>query len=201
VLICSFPKPDENNPSLLQHNEIVLLFHELGHCIHDLACTTTYARLHGPEGTALDFSEAPSQLLEYWFWTPSVLKTIGRHYSYLTQEYFQTWREKAADGQQPPESLPDETINRLLATKHVNAAVPSLRQLAISVFDMEVHSSRSLEELATMDVSTIYNKMRRDLCGLEDLSDLGEGHSWGHGWAIYPHLMDGYDAGFYSYLL
>lgn len=92
-------------------------------------------------------------------------------------------------------------VTKLVATKHVNAAATTLRQLAISVFDMEIHSEKSPEELASMDVSTLYNKMRRDMCRLEDLSDLGEGHNWGHGWALYPHLMDGYDAGFYSYLL
>lgn len=92
-------------------------------------------------------------------------------------------------------------VTKLVATKHVNAAATTLRQLAISVFDMEIHSENSPEELANMDVSTLYNKMRRDMCRLEDLSDLGEGHNWGHGWALYPHLMDGYDAGFYSYLL
>jgi len=169
--------------------------------MHDLACTTTYARLNGPDGTAHDFSEAPSQLLEYWFWTPSVLKAIGRHYSYLTPEYFQTWKDKANGSVQPPERLSDETVAKLVATKNINAAVPNLRQLAISVFDMEIHSAKSGEELANLDLSMTYNKLRRDMCRLEDLSDLGKGHSWGHGWAIYPHLMEGYDAGFYSYLL
>ena len=201
MLLCSFPKPDEKRPSLLQHNEIVLLFHELGHCIHDLACTTTYARLHGPDGTALDFSEAPSQLLEYWFWTPSVLKTIGRHYSYLNPEFLQTWKDKTgSSGDQPPERLPDDTVAKLVTTKHVNAAIPTLRQLAISVFDMEMHSNKPPEDLANLEVSKEYNKIRRNLCQLEDLSDLGKGYGSGHGWAIYPHLMHGYDAGFYSYL-
>jgi metallopeptidase MepB len=119
----------------------------------------------------------------------------------LTPEYLQTWRKNSGGDEQPPETLPDETVAGLMATKHINAAVTYLRQLAISFFDMEVHSSKSAEELANMDVSATYNKMRREMCHLEDLSDLGEGHSWGHGWAIYPHLMDGYDAGFYSYLL
>ena len=101
---------------------------------------------------------------------------------------------------QPPERLSDDTATRLVATKHVNAAVPTLRQLAISVFDMEVHSQKTPEELANMEVSTIYNKMRRDMSQLEDVSDIGEEDTWGHGWAIYPHLMHDYDAGFYGYL-
>ena len=179
---------------------MILLLHELGHCIHDLASKATYARFHGPEGTALDFSEAPSQLLEYWFWTPSVLRVLGRHYSYLSPEYFQKWRDtKRAD--QPPEKIPDKLIEQIVATKNANTAILNMKQLAISVFDMAVHCPPHHEALINMDMSAIYNRARRDICQLEDPSDLGEGPCWGHGFAIYPHLMDGYDAGFYSYLL
>lgn len=117
----------------------------------------------------------------------------------MTSEQFQTWDEKIGGGQ-PPERLPDEMIERLVATKHVNAALPNLKQVAIGIFDMAVHSPPSHQALVDMDMSMTYNHIRRGVTQLEDLSDLGEGEGWAHGFAIYPHLMDGYDAGFYSYL-
>jgi metallopeptidase MepB len=95
----------------------------------------------------------------------------------LTPGYFQTWKKNSAGDEQPSETLPDKTVAGLVA-KHINAAVTYLRLLAISFFDMEVHSLKSAEELVNMDVLATYNKMRREMCHLEDLSDLDEGHSW-----------------------
>lgn len=47
ALVCNFSKPTPKKPSLLKHDEVVTLFHELGHGIHDLVSRTTYSRFHG----------------------------------------------------------------------------------------------------------------------------------------------------------
>jgi len=60
-----------------------MLFHELGHGIHDLVSKTKYGRFHGSAGTVIDFGEAPRQVLEKWFLMPSELKRLSRHYSSL----------------------------------------------------------------------------------------------------------------------
>ncbi|KAI7212854.1 hypothetical protein KC343_g8340 [Hortaea werneckii] len=64
-LLCDFDKPAEDSHQFLQHQEVVILFHELGHGIHDLVAKTEFARFHGAS-TAEDFNEAPSQMLEHW---------------------------------------------------------------------------------------------------------------------------------------
>ncbi|ROV95220.1 hypothetical protein VMCG_08529 [Cytospora schulzeri] len=201
LLICSFPKSTPEHPSLLQHNQVVLLFHELGHCIHDLASRTRYARLYGPDGTAVDFSEAPSQLLEFWFWTPSVLQAISRHYSYCSSEHFEAWsRRSGEESLQPPEKMPSDMIKKFLDSKTANQALVTLTQVAIGTFDMAVHSTTSLESLVDLNLPALYNKIRKEVRRLDDLSDLSDGYEWGHGFAIYPHLIGGYAAGFYAYL-
>ncbi|PQE09557.1 metallopeptidase protein [Rutstroemia sp. NJR-2017a BBW] len=62
ALVCNFSKPTPTKPSLLKHDEVVVLFHELGHGIHDLVGKTKFARYHGTM-CVQDFCEVPSQLV------------------------------------------------------------------------------------------------------------------------------------------
>lgn len=197
ALVCNFSKPTATKPSLLKHDEVVTLFHELGHGIHDLAGRTRYARFHGTS-TVRDFVEAPSQMLENWCWTPAQLKSLSSHY-------------------QTGNPIPDDLIEKLVATKHVNAALFNLRQLHFGLFDMTVHSPKTHAELEQLDVSKLYNDLRAELSGIKGPEAQGEPryvipntardirlthvHStWGNGQATFGHLIGGYDAGYYGYL-
>ncbi|GAW10800.1 hypothetical protein ANO14919_001350 [Xylariales sp. No.14919] len=180
ALVCNFSKPTEKKPSLLKHDEVVTLFHELGHGIHDLAGRCRYSRFHGTS-TVRDFVEAPSQMLENWCWTSSQLKSLSNHY-------------------ETGENIPDDLIEKLISTKHVNDALFNLRQLHFGIFDMTVHSPTSHEELEKLDASKLYNELRAQICGLKGPEALGQGSIWGHGQATFGHLIGGYDAGYYGYL-
>lgn len=175
------------------------LFHELGHGIHDLVARTTYARFHGTN-TVRDFVEAPSQMLENWCWTPSQLKSLSNHYSYLTPAYKSAYHESAKGAAQPPRVIPDEVVDSLIKTKHVNDALFNLRQLHFGTFDMLIHEPSSHEAIEKLSVSEKYNSMRKDICKLDGPEVLGEGEDWGHGEATFGHLIGGYDAGYYGYL-
>lgn len=180
ALVCNFSKPTPNKPSLLKHDEVTTLFHELGHGIHDLAGRTQYSRFHGTS-TVRDFVEAPSQMLENWCWTPSQLKALSSHY-------------------QTNEPIPDDLIEKQISTKHVNDALFNLRQLHFGIYDMTIHTPESHEALEKMDFSKLYNQLRAEICGLKGPEELGEGFNWGNGQATFGHLMGGYDAGYYGYL-
>jgi metallopeptidase MepB len=202
ALVCNFSKPTPKKPSLLKHDEVVTLFHELGHGIHDLAGRCKYSRFHGTS-TVRDFVEAPSQMLENWCWTPSQLRALSGHY------------ENGA-------KIPDDLINKLVSTKHVNDALFNLRQLHFGLFDMTVHTPQSHEEAESMDISKLYNELRVEIAGMKGPEAQGEpryvippsldypaartvqtnelSSTWGNGQATFGHLIGGYDAGYYGYL-
>lgn len=72
VLVCNFGR------GLMDHDEVVTLFHEFGHLIHHvLAGRAEFTRQSGV-ATEWDFVEAPSQMLEEWAWDPQVLATFAK---------------------------------------------------------------------------------------------------------------------------
>jgi metallopeptidase MepB len=193
ALVCNFSKPTAKKPSLLKHDEVTTLFHELGHGIHDLVSRTTYSRFHGTN-TVRDFVEAPSQMLENWCWTPSQLKALSRHYSTLSAEYYESWNEDGTKTK-PEERIPDDLIQKLIKTKNLNGALFNLRQLHFGIFDMTIHEPKDHESLEAMNVSEVYNFLRKDISKLDGPEVLGHGDGWGNGQATFGHLMGGYDAG------
>jgi thimet oligopeptidase len=71
VLVCNFSR------GLMEHDDVVTLFHEFGHLIHHvLGGHQRWARFAGV-ATEWDFVEAPSQLLEEWAWDAAVLEDFA----------------------------------------------------------------------------------------------------------------------------
>ena len=179
ALVCNFSKPTPKKPSLLKHSEVTTLFHELGHGIHDLVSKTIYSHFHGTN-VVRDFVEAPSQMLENWCWTPSQLKALSHHYSWLSPESEAAWREQADKDQPRPEKqLPDELIENLIKTKHVNDALFNLRQLHFGIYDMTIHEPKSHAEVESFDFSEMYNRLNREISHFDSPAQLGQSYKWG----------------------
>ena len=71
VLVCNF------NRGLMEHHEVVTLFHEFGHLMHHvLAGRHEWVRFSGV-ATEWDFVEAPSQMLEEWAWDADILQSFA----------------------------------------------------------------------------------------------------------------------------
>lgn len=151
ALICNFSPPTNPKPSLLKHHEVVTLFHELGHGIHSLAAKTKYARFHGT-AVEWDFVEAPSQMLESWCWLPSVLKSLSSHW-------------------ETGEEIPEDLVQRLVATENVNQAIDRLIDLHYSLFGYACHSPTTQEDVAKIDSCKLFNTIRESttmMSGLEN---------------------------------
>jgi metallopeptidase MepB len=197
----NLPKPFPNQPGLLKHNDARSLFHELGHAIHSQTTRTRYANFHGI--FARDFGEIPSIMLENWWWTPSVIKELGCHYSYLSDAYLENWKEKQTDpaARPPAKELDDKMIENLMKSRHSNAALSTLKQCHIAIFDMTIHSPKTREEAEKMNLSELWNKINSEVTMMEGMENIGGGWGWGHGSARLGALMRGYDAGYYAYPL
>ncbi|KAG2203937.1 hypothetical protein INT47_007520 [Mucor saturninus] len=139
AMVANFTKPTASKPSLLKHDDVVTLFHELGHVMHHLCSRTKYARFHGTSVEG-DFVEAPSQMLENWCYDPKSLKYLTSHF-------------------ETGEPISDEIIERIVKAKNVDAAIQNLRQLFFGIYDMTIHTS----EDENLDTTEVYNALREKI--------------------------------------
>ncbi len=119
AIVANLTKPTPERPSLLQHNEVVTLFHEFGHVLHQTLTRAELARFSGTD-TERDFVEAPSQIMEHWTWNASVLARFARHH-------------------ETGDPIPEDLVSRLVAARNLNVGLSTLRQIQFGVLDMELH--------------------------------------------------------------
>lgn len=120
AIVANFTKPTGDQPSLLRHSEVITLFHEFGHILHQTLTRAQRARFSGT-ATERDFVEAPSQMLEHWCWEPEVLRSFARHH-------------------ETGEPLPNELLQSMIAAKNLNSGVLTLRQIFFATLDFAYHS-------------------------------------------------------------
>ena len=170
ALVCNFPAPAEDKPSLLTHREVETLFHESGHLMHHLL---TRASIAGFSGTSVsqDFVEMPSQIFENWVWEKEALKRFGVHY-------------------QTGETVPDALIEKMLATRHMNSGIDTQQQLFYATLDMSYHDGFLPEDAEA--TTRMLHKIQAEYT----LFNTVEGT---HMQASFGHLI-GYSAAYYGYL-
>jgi thimet oligopeptidase len=116
VLVCNFPR------GLMEHSDVVTLFHEFGHLLHDvLAGSQHWARFSGV-ATEWDFVEAPSQMLEEWAWDADVLRSF------------------AVDAAGEP--IPAELVRRMRAAKEFGKGYQTGTQMFYAALSYRLHTDR-----------------------------------------------------------
>ncbi|RZV41334.1 MAG: hypothetical protein EX267_11325, partial [Acidimicrobiia bacterium] len=131
AMVANFTKPTDEAPSLLRHDEVLTLFHEFGHILHQTLTRAETVRFSGAN-TEWDFVEAPSQIMEHWTWEPDVLARFARHY-------------------QSGEQIPQEMVGQLVAARDVNIAAASLRQAYFGILDLLLHDDAEKRDLDALD--------------------------------------------------
>lgn len=169
AMVCNFPPPQPDKPSLLKHSEVETLFHEFGHVMHNVLTRAKFARFAG-SNVPRDFVEAPSQMLENWVWDKQVLDSFAAHYS------------------DPTRKIPAEILNQLKAAKLAVEGTRYRRQLAFGLMDLTLHTQ--INETNCSDTLRIANKVLSDVF-LPVPEDSAIPAYFGH--------LTGYDAAYYSY--
>jgi len=121
VMLTNLTRPSTDAPSLLRHSELVTLFHEFGHVLHEILARAEHPRYSGAE-TEIDFVEAPSQMLEHWCWEPTVVGSFARHH-------------------RTGEPIPKHLLAGLAAAKTAASGVLTMEQLALATLDAAYHSA------------------------------------------------------------
>ncbi|RMF74391.1 MAG: hypothetical protein D6744_14540 [Planctomycetota bacterium] len=121
VLVCNFPKPTPERPSLMPHDQVETFFHEFGHCLHTILSEGTLLAFSGTS-VARDFVEAPSQMFENWVWDADVLRTFARHYK-------------------TGEPIPVELVKGMVAAKNLGSGLEAEHQFYYGLCDMKYHTA------------------------------------------------------------
>ena len=169
-LVMNFSKPTEDKPALLRLGEVETFLHEFGHSLHGIFANTRFESLSGTN-VWWDFVELPSQFMENFAVEKEFLRTFAFHY-------------------QTGEPMPDELIEKVIASRNYGAATACLRQVSFGLLDMAyyTHKEEFTEDIISFEKKTwapaIIDEQRMDTCMTVQFS----------------HIMaGGYAAGYYSY--
>jgi oligopeptidase A len=171
-LVCNYALPTAESPSLLTHDEVVTLFHEMGHVLHHLLTRIDYPSIAGINGVPWDAVELPSQFMETFAWEPAVVSMESGHY-------------------QTGEPLPGTVLASLRESRNFQAALQLARQLEFSVFDLRLHAE--YDPARGGRVMQLLNDVRQRYAVVPAPGWNRFAHSFSHIFA------GGYAAGYYSY--
>ena len=169
-LVMNFSKPTEDKPALLRLGEVETFLHEFGHSLHGIFANTRFESLSGTN-VWWDFVELPSQFMENFAVEKEFLRTFAFHY-------------------QTGEPMPDELIEKVIASRNYGAATACLRQVSFGLLDMAYYTQKKefTEDIISFEkkawAPAIIDEQRMDTCMTVQFS----------------HIMaGGYAAGYYSY--
>jgi len=170
----NIPKPPEGEPTLLTWDEVTTLFHEFGHALHGLFSEVTYPSFSGTS-VPRDFVEYPSQVNEMWADWPEVLANYAVHH-------------------ETGEPLPQEMLDKVLASSQFNEGFRTTEYLAAALLDQAWHQ-RTPEEVPDADGLLAFEAQ-----ALADAGVAFEPVPPRYRSTYFSHIVGGYSAGYYSYI-
>lgn len=172
VNVGNFTKPTADAPSLLSVDEVLTLFHELGHGLHGLLSDVEYQTISGTS-VKRDFVELPSQILENWALEPELLKLYAYHYK-------------------TGELIPQDLVEKIQKSSQFNQGFATTEYLAASLLDMNYHTA---EDASAIDLETFENESMDELGLIDAIIPRYRSNYFNHSFG-----GEGYAAGYYVYI-
>ncbi|KAA3682065.1 thimet oligopeptidase [Paragonimus westermani] len=167
AIVTNFTGPTVQQPAVyLLHDEVRTFFHEFGHLMHHLCARADMAIFSGTF-VETDFLECPSQMFENWIWTEDGLNA-------LLGDTF--------------DSIPPDSLHKLLASRTAGAGLFYTRLLLLASFDQAIHTSRWND-----DPQEVFAELSRKMMDIDSAPGTCVP-------ASFSHLACGYDARYYGYL-
>lgn len=168
------PRPPEGEPTLLTWDEVTTLFHEFGHALHGLFSDVRYPSFSGTS-VPRDFVEYPSQVNEMWADWPEVLANYAVHH-------------------ETGEPLPQEMLDKVLASSQFNEGFRTTEYLAAALLDQAWHQ-RTPEEVPDADGLLAFEAQALANAGVDYAPVPPRYRS-----TYFSHIVGGYSAGYYAYI-
>jgi oligopeptidase A len=174
-LTCNLSAPVAGKPATFTHQEVITIFHEFGHGLHQLLTKIDVPGISGLQGVEWDAVELPSQFMENFVWEWDVLSHMTR---------------PAETG----EPLPRALFDRMIAARNFQSGLATVRQLEMGLFDMRVHAEyEAAGGAAKRTPQEILAEVRREVAVVPRAPYDRFLESFTHVFA------GGYAAGYYSY--
>ncbi|WP_165006867.1 M3 family metallopeptidase [Neisseria yangbaofengii] len=171
-LVCNFTPPLAGKEARLSHDEILTLFHEMGHGLHHLLTQEEELGVSGINGVEWDAVELPSQFMENFVWEYGVLAEMSAH------------EETGA-------ALPEALFDKMVAAKNFQRGMFMVRQMEFALFDMLIYSESDQGRLKNW--AAVLDTVRQEVAVSIPPAYNRFANSFGHIFA------GGYSAGYYSY--
>ena len=172
ALVCNFPKPSPDRPSLLNHGpngDVETFFHEFGHLLHGMVTGVDYWDYSGTS-VDRDFVEAPSQIFENWVWEKEALNLFAKHYK-------------------TGELIPQDLLERMLAAKNRSAGNNFLFQVYLGSLDMTLYDQWNPNGQET--VLEVSRRLMKEILIFNETPNTARVANFGH--------LNGYAASYYGY--
>ncbi len=164
----------DDEPVLLTWDEVTTTFHEFGHALHGMFSNVKYPDFSGTS-VPRDFVEFPSQVNEMWADWPEVLANYAVHY-------------------ETGEAMPQELLDKVLATQKFNQGYATTEYLAASLLDQSWHQLKP-EEVPDADGLLAFEAQALQDAGVALKMVPPRYRS-----TYFSHIIGGYSAGYYSYI-
>ncbi|MEJ5283016.1 M3 family metallopeptidase [Pseudomonas sp. MYb541] len=169
VVLCSQFEVTPDEPCLLAHLQLKILFHEFGHCLQQMLMGVGYRTKMGIDDLGIDSAEFCGQFFERWCDSPECLVWLSGHVETGAQ-------------------LPEAVARQQVVYANTQTSWERAESLTLALFDIEVHRThgdgRAIEQ--------VFASANREVGHLPALDAVRYVNG-------FSHMVSGYEGGFYAY--